>query len=305
MVENRKQHTVPSCYLKAWVDPATPSDQTPYVHLFDRYGGNHRRKSPAKIFRMPDLYTIFRGAERDLGIERAFSEWESDFVRVRCLIEAEQFGTGEDAADLYAFVGAMIARPPHRIDFMKEQWASIAERMRQIRINPDVPPIRTLSSGPTMNLMQVQEQADNPMGTWFPGTVAAYVEAVSTRFGCDVLVNETAEHSFLTSDSPAVMYHPPTSDPRFSAIPRGLGSPGCEITLPVSPRLALLFRHKAPGIHAFIRADWECVFEVNHRTITRACKSIISDKPDIYFVRTITEFLAKADAVKTTEENGS
>lgn len=300
MVKNRKQHTAPNCYLKAWVDPETPPNQTPYVHLFDLHGGSPRRKNPAKILRMPDLYTIFREGERDLRIEEFFSKVESDFVRVRRLIEAQQLGTGGDAADLCAFVGVMIARPPHRIDFMKEQWASIAKKMREIRVNidPAIPPIRSLSSGPSTNLAQVQEHADNPMGTWFPDTVATYIEAVSSRFGCDVLVNETVEHSFLTSDSPAVIYHPPVSDPRFRLIPRGLGSPGCEITLPVSPRFALLFRHKAPGIHALIHADWECVFEVNHRTITGARETIISDKPDIYFVRTITDHLAKFDATR-------
>ena len=293
-----KQHTVPVCYLKAWVDPLAPLDQTPSVHLFDVHGANARRKGPAKILRMPDLYTIFLGSKRDLRIEQFFSRLESNFVRVRRLIEAEQFGTGDNAADLYAFVGAMLARPPHRIDFFKEQWASIADKMREIKINADpvIPPVRPLLSGPRMNLAEVQEHADNPMGTWFPKTVAAYIESVSTQFGCDVLVNETVEHSFLTSDTPAVIYHPPVSDPRFRRIPRGLRSPRCEITLPVSPRFALLFRHKTPGIHAFLGADWECVFEVNHRTITAAQEIIISDKPDIYFVRAITDHLAKFDA---------
>lgn len=299
MVENKKQRIVPRCYLNAWVDPETPLDQTPYVHMFDLHGGNARRKSPAKILRMPDLYTIFRGGERDLRIERAFSQWEGDFVRVRGIFEDGQFGTGEDAADLYAFVGAMLARPPHRINFMKDQWASIGESMREMRasLNPAIPPIRSLSSdGPSMNLAQVQEMADNPMGTWFPDTVAAYVETLSTTFGCDVLVNETPDHSFLTSDAPAVIHHRPSANPRSPRMPRGLASPGCEITLPLSPRLALLFRHQTPGVHAFIGADWEAVFEVNHRTITGAQRTIISDKPDIFFVRAITEHIAKYDA---------
>ncbi len=299
MAEHKKQHIVPRCYLNAWVDPETPLGQSPYVHMFDLHGGNPRRKSPAKILRMPDLYTIFRGGERDLRIERAFSQWEGNFVRVRGIFEAGAFGTGDDAADLYAFVGAMLARPPHRIDFMKDQWASIAERMRELRanLNPAIPPTRPLlSGGPSMSLAQVQEMADNPMGTWFPDAVATYVETLSTMFGCDVLVNETPDHSFLTSDAPAVIHHRPMSDPRLSHMPRGLGSPGCEITLPLSPRLALLFRHKTPGIHAFIGADWETVFEVNHRTLTGAQTTIISDKPDIFFVRAITEHIAKYDA---------
>jgi hypothetical protein len=193
----------------------------------------------------------------------------------------------------------MLARPPHRIDFMKDQWVSIADRMREVRANhnPAIPPTSSLSSdGPSMSLAQVQEMAENPMGTWFPDTVATYVETLSTMFGCDVLVNKTPDHSFLTSDAPAVIHHRPISDPRLSHMPRGLGSPGCEITLPLSPRLALLFRHKTPGVQAFIGADWKTVFEVNHRTLTGAQTTIISDKADIFFVRAITQHIAKYDA---------
>lgn len=267
--------------------------------MFDLHGGNPRRKSPAKILRMPDLYTIFRDGERDLRIERAFSQWEGDFVRVRRIFEAGEFGTGDDAGDLYAFVGAMLARPPHRIDFVRDQWASIAERMREVRanLNSAIPPIRSLSSdSPSMSLAQVQKMAEDPMRTWFPDIVATYVETLSKMFGCDVLVNETSEHSFLTSDTPATIHHQLISDPRLGYIPRGLGSPGCEITLPLSPRLALLFRHKTPGVHAFIGAGWKTVFEVNHRTLTGARTTIISDKENIFFVRAITQHIAKYDA---------
>ena len=52
-----------------------------------------------------------------------------------------------------------------------------------------------------MNVAQVQEHADNPMGTLFPKSVATYIETISIQFGCDVLVNETVEHSFLTSNT--------------------------------------------------------------------------------------------------------
>lgn len=296
MVDNKKQHWIPHCYLKAWVDPETPLGQTPYVHVFDRHGGDHRRKCPANIFKMADLYTIFDGTSRNLRIERAFSQWEADFVNVRELIEAKKFGTGDDAADLYAFAGAMITRPPHRIESVTKQWTSIAQKMRTIRINPNMPSIPMLSTKPGMNLAQVQELADNPMGTWFPNAVAAHVETISHLFGCDVLVNDT-EDPFLTSDAPAVIYHPPFNDhPRRRLMPRGLGSPGCEITLPVSPRFALLFRHKKPGIHSFLNASRQYVFEINFRTITRARADIISDRRDIAFVLAITQHVAERDA---------
>ena len=293
MVDNKHQHWVPSSYLAAWADPNRPASHTPYAHTFTRDGGSHAKRAPENIFHMPDLYTIFEGAHRNLRIEKAFAQWERSFVRVRNLIEGDQDISGDDAADLYAFVGAMLARPPHRIKFIKKQWASILEHARSISIDPSVPPTRSLSKGPSMSLDEAQQLADDPMGTWFPDDVAAHIEVLSSRFGCDVLVN-VSEHAFLTSDDPAVVQNPPR-DARFRNMPRGLGSPGCEITLPISPRTALLFRHKKPGIHDFLRADWETVFQTNFRTITRARAKIISDRPDLFFVRAITERVAEVE----------
>jgi hypothetical protein len=74
---------VPSSYLEAWVDPETPPHYDGYVHLFDRDGQGHKRKSPEKIMSMPELYTIFEGATRDLTIEHTFGRWEDAFVRAR------------------------------------------------------------------------------------------------------------------------------------------------------------------------------------------------------------------------------
>jgi hypothetical protein len=245
---------------------------------------------------MIDLYTIFQDDKRDLSIERAFAKWEGNFVKARKLIEAEGCLTEEDAAALYVFAGAMLARPPHRIDFIKNQWADVVTNARTIRIDPTVRPIPSLSQGPSMSLDEAQQLADDPMGTWFRDDLGANIKGLSTRFGCDVLVN-VSDHPFLTSDDPSVVYHPPR-DARFRNIPRGLGSPGCEVTLPISPRMALLFRHKQPCVPQPLEADWEMVFEANFRTITRARDKIISNRPDLYFVKTILDHVADIDQTK-------
>jgi hypothetical protein len=297
-MDKKHQHWVPSSYLAAWADPDRPAHYDPYVNIFARDGGAHTKRAPENIFHMPDLYTIFDEGRRDLSIENAFGKWEDDFVRARKLIEDVQELSEEDVNALYVFAGAMLARPPHRIDFIKNQWAYIVEQARTIRIDPNIPPIPSLSKGPSMSLDEAQRLANDPMGTWFRDDLAANIEVLSARFGCDVLVN-VSEHAFLTSDDPAVVQHPPR-DKRFRNMPRGLGSPGCEITLPISPRNALLFRHKTPGLHAFLSADWETVFETNFRTITRARKKIISDRADLFFVKTITDRVAEVEQTRNS-----
>jgi hypothetical protein len=52
------------------------------------------------------------------------------------------------------------------------------------------------------------------------------------------------------------------------------------------------------SIHAFLRADWETVFETNFRTITLARKKIISDRADLFFVKTITDKVAEVERAR-------
>jgi Protein of unknown function (DUF4238) len=288
------QHWVPNSYLQAWVDPNRPAHYEPFVHLFNRRGGEHRRRSPKNIFNMPDLYTIFSGEDRDLSLEQHFGRLEGDFARVRRLIETADYGGSKEVVGLYGFVAAMLARPPHKIDETRQQWASIVAKARAIRIDRTKPPIPTLGrGGPGFTISEAQRMADDPMGTWFPHSLNAHIRALAKYFGCDVLINGSP-HPFLTSDNPAVIYFPPieVEDGRRPP-PRGLGSPGCEITMPISPTHALRFTHKLPGVHDWTVLDWEGVFEINFRTITRARTTIVGDREDLFFVRTILDRVAE------------
>lgn len=298
VARNRKHHWVPDSYLRAWADPLAP--QEPYVHLFDRDGKNHRPKSPGNIFREPELYTRWKGNDRDLGIEDAFGRCEKDFARARRQLEAGKSGTSKDIAAVYAFTGGMLIRTPERFRFIQDQLINIYEKVKGIRIDPQAKPLPRLSNGPKITLPEMREIAHDPMGTWFNDALRANIKALCELFGCDVLVNES-EHSFLTSDTPAVLTFPDRK-PGARIFPRGLASRGCEITLPISPRLALLFRHNRLGIHSFITADWERVFEINFHTITQAHKTIVSDRSDIFFVQTILDRVAAVDGTNPRSE---
>ena len=149
MVDNEAQHSVPVSYLQASTDPNKLEHYEPFVHLFDRNGGNHRRRAPANILRMPDLYTIFADGQRDLSIEQHLGKQEREFVRVRRLIEEGGYGGVKEVAALYAFVAGMMARPPHKIDYMAKQWSEIVANARTIRINPAVAPFRDCAPNET------------------------------------------------------------------------------------------------------------------------------------------------------------
>jgi hypothetical protein len=188
----------------------------------------------------------------------------------------------------------MMVRPPSRIQHYTDQWASIADKARRVRVRPGAKPMpSTFSKGPGFTIAQVQRMAEDPMGTWFTAGLNAHIRALTTMFQCEILVNGSA-YPFVTSDSPAVTHWQGEETPH--SMPRGLGSRGCTITLPVSPRHALRFTHGTPGIvDPWPLLDWEGVFEINHLTITRARKVIVSDREDLFFVQAILDHLIKAD----------
>jgi hypothetical protein len=296
MVANKRQHWVPDSYLRAWADPNRPETHEPFVHLFDRQGRGHRRKSPAKIFKMPDLYTIFSNGKRDVGIERHFARREQEFIKARRLIEAQEHGGKNEVAALYGFAAGMLARPPHKIDFISKQWGSIVAHAREIKIDPSVRPLPHLHSAGDergMTIDEAQQLADDPMGTWFPVSLNAHYDALIRMFKCNVLVN-LSPHPFLTSDSPAVISYD-DGERRDGLFPRGLGSVGCKITMPISPKHALKFTHGPFGVHEFIPLDWDGVFEVNFHTVTRARLTIVSDRDDLFFVQAILDRVAEVE----------
>lgn len=285
------QHWVPKSYLAAWTDPACPPRHKPFVHVFDRDGRNHRKKAPANILKMPDLYTAFRDAKPDLGIEKFFGGLEREFVRIRRILEASQGISNADTAHLIAFTASMLARPPHSIDFIKNQLNNVLAKARSIKIKPGVPIPPSLSDGPKMSMEGFEDYANNPMRTWFPEILAANISVIAKLFRCDILVNDTPT-PFLTSDNPAVIFHDAEDEPGARLYPKGLGHRDCRIMMPMSPRLTLMLSHGEPGARRYIQMFDGDVIEINFRTIVRSRAHLISNTPDLYFVSLLLERLS-------------
>jgi hypothetical protein len=97
MGSHKKQHAVPKCYLKAWLDP-NPFKGRRHVWLFEKDDSNPRRRSPKAIFHETDLYTIHRkDGERDLVLEHGLSDLESAFVGIREKLARHEILTPEEA----------------------------------------------------------------------------------------------------------------------------------------------------------------------------------------------------------------
>ena len=58
MSKPKNQHIIPQCYLKQFVDSKTPSDQEPYVWIFDKENKKGKKKAPKNILSKSDFYTL-------------------------------------------------------------------------------------------------------------------------------------------------------------------------------------------------------------------------------------------------------
>lgn len=111
-MKHKRQHYVPKSYLKAWQDPARPPKQTPYVWIFPKEERSGRRKSPEKILRETDMYTIHTDdGERDLGLETNLSRLEREFSKLRRGKLSKRLPLSEEEiAYLCVFTASMLAR---------------------------------------------------------------------------------------------------------------------------------------------------------------------------------------------------
>lgn len=299
MTAKKNQHYVPKSYLAAWCDPEIPEGHEPYVHLFLRDGSGHKQKSPHNIFAMTDLYTSFGiDGNRDLTVEDAFSTLEGKFVSVRNgLLDGNDL-TADDLSVLFTFTGAMMVRVPPQIEHMRRFWHRLYTIAADVRIVPGSKPLPIInpSSKQALSLADVTETVRNPMGTWFPEAVKAHVDGLLEYFTVTILLNET-DTPFVTSDNPAVRFD--TLHERRETIFRGgLSSPGMEVTLPASPRMALLFQHGSGYLLGYRYADANDVADINMRTIAFAEERFVTDRADPSFVQAVTELIRQKPGVK-------
>ena len=266
---HKRQHWVPRSYLKAWVNPQTPHQ----VHIFDKAGGNSRKRAPKSIFTETDLYTIQAPNDsRDLKLEHGLAEVESlfsrlrkDFLQQRRPLPSLQYGY------LLIFIASLHVRTPvmrdHHGKFWKEVLDSCEEletRMKTATIEEIKRAISPRRSGSdnknSMSMDQVRQIAENTMQEMLVPFIAA--EARCLAFLKASVLCTDSEPGFITSDKPvnwfnpeAYKNHPFWRSPSFS-------DPKLEITMPISPNQLILLTHGEYGLNYFDVSD-KCVLEAN------------------------------------------
>jgi hypothetical protein len=287
----KKQHFVPQCYTKAWIDPASREapKTDPYVWVFHQDGTNARRKSPANLFTETDIYTITKAdGQRDLYLEHGFGELEDRFTRIRNLRFAKnQWPNADEMVFLLAFVATFQARTQSNRDHQRQQWGNIRQRMEDmLKAYEEATPaqknafermssIGTIGSdsGAGMTIADVKVMEDFPIQTMM-GTIVKTVLPIFQKMSCAVLQTDDPI-GFITSDHPCIWFD--SESYKLQPIYRGPGlySQTIEVTLPISPRHCLVLSHRR-SLSGYIDVPQHVVDEVNFRHIAHCKDSFIS-----------------------------
>jgi hypothetical protein len=272
-MEHKNQHFVAKCYLEAWCDTDCPPGYTPYVWRFSKDGKELKKKSPEKIFRESEMYTIhLDDGSRDLTLEQGLNQLESLFVNIRDKkIRQREPLDIESRIWLCAFMAASQARTRAQEKHQKRQWEKPLKMMESLidqrrKINPTERIITTANvtqkDDPSLSYSEVKIIAEKPMQTLLVPMINSQIQLLSKL---DVAIFTTKDKiGFITSDVPCVWFDPQAykRPPMYRA--PALMYKTTEITLPISPNeIVCLNQH---GVNGYFESPEELVDEFNKRT---------------------------------------
>lgn len=275
---HKDQHWVPASYLAAWCDPNCPANYTPYVNRITKDGKGTDQRAPRNIFAEKELYTITTPeGHRDLRLEHGLGGLEAAFADIRKRF-IQQFKSLPEVPylKLLGFVAAMHVRTPSMRDHHGRFWSELKERGEELEKRMAKATIKEKKAaagisgsagrkGQSMTLDDVRKVAAAPMQHLLPPMISAQMKGL-VIMRCEVMCTDH-DNGFITSDAPVVWF-----DPQAHTRPPIYRSPGLltstlEISIPISPKQCVVFRHgEGGGKVYYYEAPEILVSEINRRT---------------------------------------
>lgn len=226
------------------------------------------------------MYTISSpDGSRNLVLEKSLGVLEDKFVALRRNnLKKMKPLNSERKALLCEFVAAMLTRTPAFRAHHKNQWSMLSEKMdtmmkavegmsanERMRMHTERPATNGNDTG--LDYEQVKDLAENPLQHMMLPWI---VKLTPLLYRMNLLILCTNDPTgFITSDDPCVWFDPEACKrPPFYQTP-GLMFPNIEVTLPISPRQAVLISHHDYN-NGYIDAPESYVDEMNRRTLFHA-----------------------------------
>lgn len=306
---NKKQHKVPRTYLEAF----TGTDGRLWVsdkklHIYP--------EKPKNILTENDFYTVrFPGGGGTLevetkylgGIEAAYATIYKDKISQR------QPLTANERAVMAIFVASMLERSPRRREALQDGFDQIRAKTEQMRaavakMTPAQKKALAImqapmseedrkNSIPADELLKAGEDVASFHSAGIPESVAA-IAPIIFKMNWGFMVRPVGSEPFVTSDSPCTMDNP--SLPVRSIYGPGLAQKDIEVTMTLSPDLAVLCGWKLENDGNYLSVGKGNVEEINRRIVRRSETLVSNDKAMLERqVARVRAFLAQQ---KTEEE---
>lgn len=276
---NRQQHKVPRCYLEAFTD-----DTGTLWEADQRY--NLRPNKPTNVLTEHDYYTVRfpDGKGGTLHIEKeVLGSLETAYADIYDrVLKHKKSITTHDKAVLSLFIASMMERVPARREALNDFFKEISEVHESLKgVIPEddarfaTPVQKNANSIPLSELVKMGEDVGSLHSSSIPHTVAGIAPIIfDMKWSFMVTIDKAVP--FITSDCPCVLYNP--NIPEKSIYRAGLIQKNVQVTLPLSPELALLCGWQLNHDFTYLPVPQAMVHTVNKHTMTYATTLISNDK---------------------------
>lgn len=282
----KKQHYVPKCYLKAWIDPAIPRHVNGQnIWIFDQEGNNPKQQSPRSTFTEDEMYTLTASdGERDLTLENGLGTIETQFGSIRTSkFNYQRPLTQEEWGWVCLFAATLHLRTAASRDHLLEAFNRLKEMTERVAppewwddaevpLQPQGKNVYYPRPGDFDNLKEDLTQV-------LLQTAVKHVAPNLASMHATVLCTEHPT-GFVTTDAPSTWFAPGADRlPTFKGV--GLNNIDIEITLPLSPKQCLVFTHRDIWGSSYVNVSDDVVEAINRRHIAYAPTSIVAAKGEL------------------------
>lgn len=287
MGEPKKHHRVPKSYLSQFAGDGGR------VWVYDPRSAGPRDGLPVNEAVETDLYSIIRpDGSRDTRVETALAAIESDGAPVLKMLGAGAVVADLSGADRFAFA-AFVASIYLRSDTLRQHFADfrgrVLTRAAELLISHDGAwetfarrqaeagkPISVEQRAKTRDFMADPARYELHMrkdGTMTPLGTLDTVSKLMFQMEW-TLIRAAPGEPLITSDNPVVLA---IVNDRPAFLRGGLASRDAEVTVPLSPSIALLM-HWRPNMSVNIQADRETTRQLNRMRAGFAERCIYADR---------------------------
>ena len=261
-----KQHYVPQCYLREWVDPNTPSGQEPYIWIFNRGEKKGRKKAPSNIFVEKDLYTLnLKSGGKSYVIEEALSDLEGRYVTVfRDKIRPHFPLTEDEHIILCAFAGIMLQRTLRHKESLEQFYDQLIKHAVAFEQANGLEPKES------ERLERFKQDTHKRGLVEILPDITELLMRMSVAFLC-----AGGGAKFVTSDDPCNLFNPDLQWQRFYG--PGLAQQNVQLTLPLSPDIMLCLSWSP--LRGYVGWEKQQVQEANRMVVGHCYQYFISHNP--------------------------